>query len=94
MADPKNNPPPRVVVASQRLPRRRFKTNLRILIYRPGTFLRFYRWPLVVLAIGAVLDAVTTYRNVSAYGPAAEIHPAARLLWEILGVSPVSVALA
>lgn len=94
MADPNDTSAPRTrtAVAARPLPRRRFKTNLRILLYRPRTFLRVYRWPLAVLAVGAVLDAVTTYRVVSVYGPESELHPAARLVFDILGTSPYVVA--
>jgi membrane-bound metal-dependent hydrolase YbcI (DUF457 family) len=81
---------------TQRVGRRRwrtFRTNLPLLIHRPLTFIAAYKWGLLVLLVGSVLDAVTTYANVHPFGPRSELHPAARILWEIVGVSPFTVAL-
>ena len=75
-------------------PRRRFKTNLRLLVRRPLVLARKYRWPLLALLVGAALDAVTTYVNLRRFGLEIEVHPAARLFWQICGTSAVAVALA
>lgn len=61
------------------------KSNLRILLRQPATFARAYRVPLLVLAIGAVLDAATTVVQAVRYGPRIESHPAQRFVIEIAG---------
>jgi hypothetical protein len=66
------------------LPRR---TNLRILLRRPGALLGRYRWALAVLVIGAAADFATTYRNMRQFGPEVELHPAQRMVSEVLGVT-------
>lgn len=40
---------------------------------------------MIVLAIGAILDALTTYANVREFGPHVETHPVQRLFFEIFG---------
>ena len=65
--------------------RRRFKSNLRLLVHHPLTFCRVYRWELAVLFVGAVLDAVTTMRTVLAYGAETELHPVGRFVMQLLG---------
>jgi len=65
--------------------RRRFKTNWHLLTRHPLVFARAYRWALLVLLIGAVLDGVTTYRNVCLYGPESEMHPGGWMVLSILG---------
>lgn len=67
---------------------RRFRSNLHLLTHHPVVFARIYRWALVVLLAGAVLDAVTTYRNAVAFGPEVELHPASRLMMEWIGPGP------
>jgi len=69
------------------------KSNLRLLIHRPGTFLRLYRWPVLTLCIGAVLDAITTVVFLSRFGPEAELNPVFRFAAQLLDVNP-GVALA
>jgi len=71
----------------------RFRSNLRILVRRPLVFMRVYKWPLAILLIGSLLDAVTTYRNLRLSGPEAEVHPAWRIFTQIFGVTPVTVAI-
>lgn len=61
------------------------RSELPLLARSPGSFLRRYRWPLIALAAGATVDAITTYRNVRAYSAAVEVHPVKRLLFEVLG---------
>ena len=64
------------------LPRR---TNWRILLRRPWVLLRAYAWPLGILSIGALLDVLTTYKNVRQYGPEVEVHLVQRLVMSTLG---------
>lgn len=66
------------------------KSNLGILLRRPGRFARAYRWPLLILLLGALADAATTHRMLAQWGPQAEVHLVGRLLVEQLGV-PVGV---
>jgi len=77
-----------------RRPRRRFKTNLRLLVRRPILLVRKYRWPLAVLVVGATLDGITTYINLSRFGLEIEVHPVIRLFWQIFGTSALAVGLA
>lgn len=52
----------------------------------PGAFVRAY-WPwLIVLAVGATADVITTYRNLALYGPAVEAHLVQRWVSEVVGV--------
>jgi len=59
----------------------------------PLRFLSRYRFSLIILIIGAVLDALTTYANVKQFGPGVETHPVQRLFFEIFGTA-VGVPLA
>jgi hypothetical protein len=63
------------------LPRR---TALPLLVRHPRAFASRYRWALLVLLAGAVADAVTTFHNLRIYGPAVEVHPAHRFVYELL----------
>ncbi|MEZ0263735.1 MAG: hypothetical protein ACAI43_03330 [Phycisphaerae bacterium] len=65
------------------LPRR---TALPMLARRPGEFLRTFRWPLLVLAIGATADVVTTYRNLRLYGTGVEAHIVQRWVSDVVGI--------
>ena len=71
------------VHASALYPRR---SELPRLLRHPGSFVRAYWAPLVILLAGATADLVTTYHNLRLYGPAVEAHPVQRLVSEILGV--------
>ncbi len=62
------------------------KSNLRLLCRRPLLFARAYWWALAVLAIGALLDAVTTYQFLAKYGPDEELRPDVRLVLRIMPV--------
>jgi len=53
----------------------------------PLRFLSRYRFSLIILIIGAVLDALTTYANVKQFGPGVETHPVQRLFFEIFGTA-------
>ena len=66
----------------------RWNDNLGILIRRPGVYVRTYRWPLLVLAAGAAMDAATSIYVMELYGPEAEFHVCIRLLAEWLSVWP------
>ena len=44
-----------------------------------------YRLPLAVLAAGAALDLVTTYRLVRQYGPGVEVHLVQQLVFRVFG---------
>jgi len=63
------------------------KTNLRLLLRRPGVLVRAYRWAIVVTLIGTTLDTITTMRAMYAYGVAAELHPAMRAVAEEMGIT-------
>ena len=68
--------------------RRRWKSNLPLMIHHPGLFIRAY-WPsLLILLTGAMLDAITTYRNAIWLGAEAELHPAGRIFMEVFGCGP------
>lgn len=63
------------------------KTNLRLLLRRPGVLVGAYRWPIVVALIGTTLDTITTMRAMYASGVAAELHPAMRAIAEEVGIT-------
>lgn len=63
------------------------KSNLRLLLRRPGVLVRAYRWPLVVTLVGTTLDTITTMRAMYAGGVSVEMHPAMRAIAEELGVT-------
>jgi len=63
------------------------KTNLRLLVRRPGVLVRAYRWPLAVALFGTTLDTITTMHVMFARGVAVEMHPAMRAIAEELGVT-------
>ena len=65
----------------------RGKTNLRLLLRRPGVLVRAYRWPLAAVIAGAMLDTVTTMRSMYRSGVSVELHPAMRVIAEELGVT-------
>jgi hypothetical protein len=72
------------------------KTDLPLLLRHPAAFGRRYWAPLLVLGIGATADAVTTLINLRRFGPSVEVHPAQRLVSEIVGVTagvPVAKAI-
>jgi len=75
------------VLRNRRLWRWGGKTNLRLLLRRPGVLVRAYRWPIVVTLIGTTLDTITTMRAMYANGVAAELHPAMRAIAEEIGVT-------
>ena len=66
------------------------RTSRRIssaLVRQPGSFIRRYRWVLLVLAVGATADAITTLINLREYGPEIEVHLVQRLVSYIVGVT-------
>jgi hypothetical protein len=63
-----------------------FRTNLHVLTRRPLVFIRKYRLPLAILLVGSVLDAITTMRFMLIYGVEEELHPAGRIIADVLGV--------
>jgi hypothetical protein len=72
------------------------KTDLPFLLCRPASFARRYWAPLLVLTIGATADATTTLVNLHRFGPSVEVHPAQRLVSELVGVTagvPVAKAI-
>jgi hypothetical protein len=62
-------------------------TNLRLIFRRPGTFVRFYRWPLGLLVVGSVLDTATTMSVMYRFGVDCEMHPAMWLMARLFGVT-------
>ncbi len=60
------------------------KSNLKLLVRRPIKLASFYGFPLLVLTVGCVLDAVTTLSFLRIYGPAAEVHPVAQYVFYML----------
>jgi len=75
------------VLARRKLPlwRWRAKNNLRLLSRRPLLLARKYRWALLVLLAGALLDMLTTIRFMRQFGPEAEVHPGIRMMGEVFG---------
>jgi len=69
------------------------KSNLRLLVRRPGALARKYHPALLLALIGATLDGLTTYRMLTAFGHATELHLVVRLVVWIVGV-PAGVPLA
>lgn len=63
------------------------KTNLHLLLRRPGVLVRVYRWPLAGVIAGAILDTATTMRSMYRDGVSVELHPAMRVIAEELGVT-------
>jgi hypothetical protein len=63
------------------------RTNLRLLNRRPLVFLRAYRWPLLAMLAGLLLDTVTTMRFMYQWGPGVELHPAMRIMARQFGVT-------
>ena len=60
-------------------------TELPLLAKRPLTFAGRHKLALLILLVGAVLDALTTYANVRDFGPHVETHPVQRLVFQLLG---------
>lgn len=60
-------------------------TALSLLVRQPGTFVRLYRLPLLILLVGTTADAITTYNNLAQLGPAVEIHLAHRVVFHLFG---------
>ncbi len=69
---------------SRFLPRR---TNLILLLRRPGSVFCAYRAPLFFLCLAALADGITTLANMRLYGIETELHPVQRLFSQILGVN-------
>jgi hypothetical protein len=67
-------------------------TALELLLRHPIAFARTYHAALLVLAVGAILDAATTFANIARYGPHVELHPAQRILFHLLGAAGVPLA--
>src|SRR4051794_7081430 len=67
--------------------------DLSLLVKRPAAFAHRYRWALLLLLAGAVADAITTFVNVRRYGAGVEVHPAQRVVDELVGTT-VGVPLA
>jgi hypothetical protein len=59
---------------------------LPLLAREPRAFIRSYRWPLVVLVLGAGADVFTTLWNVRAYGAEIELHLAQRFVQQLIGI--------
>jgi len=68
---------------SNTFPRR---SNLHLLMRRPGLLMRAYRLPLTILLVGATVDAVTTLVNLRRYGLEIEVHIVQRWVSQIFGV--------
>jgi hypothetical protein len=68
--------------ASRVLPR---DSALPMLLRTPRQFVRTYRWPLVVLVLGAGADVFTTLWNLREYGPGVEVHLVQRWVMQLFG---------
>ncbi len=66
----------------------KLKSNLRLLLRRPMVVVKVYACPLTILLVGAMLDVITTIRNINLYGSETEVHLAVRTVIEMFG--PVS----
>lgn len=62
-------------------------SDLPLLFKHPAAFVHRYRWPLFVLLAGAAADAVTTYVNLRQFGTGVEVHPAQRVVSNLVGVA-------
>ena len=62
-------------------------TELPLLATRPLTFAGRHKLALLILLVGAVLDALTTYANVRDFGPHVETHPVQRWVFELFGTT-------
>ena len=69
------------------------KSELPTLLKTPHGFAARYWLPLLILAVGATFDAITTYRNTVAMGSSIEVHPVQRWVFELFGAA-VGVPLA
>lgn len=69
------------------------RTELQVLARTPLVFAAHYRWSLMVLAVGAFFDALTTYQFLVTLGPDGEVHPVQRLffLYLLRYLSPLPV---
>ena len=65
-----------------------WETHLPLLCKQPKEFARRFRWPLVILGIGALLDAITTMEFLCFFGADSEIHLPQRWVCQMLGVIP------
>ena len=63
------------------------RTNLFVLARHPSIFTRRYRCALLILLVGALADAITTWRSVKLFGPEVEVHPVQRLMFEMCGAN-------
>ncbi|HEY1686792.1 MAG TPA: hypothetical protein VGG19_18670 [Tepidisphaeraceae bacterium] len=57
-----------------------------LLLQNPREFVERYRWPLVILILGASADLFTTLWNLRTYGPGIEVHVVQRWVSQIVGV--------
>lgn len=62
------------------------QTELRRLFSTPAGFIRGYWLPLLILAIGATADVITTLVNLRLYGPDVEVHIVQRWVSQVFGV--------
>ncbi len=81
---PFSNPPAtRQTLWQKVLPR---NSDLPLLLVHPLSFRTRYRWPLVILLLGASCDYFTTLWNLRTYGPDIELHVPQRMLSQLFGV--------
>ncbi len=64
-----------------------WETHLGLLKNQPREFIRRFRWPLVILLVGAFFDALTTYQSLKYVGPMPELHIPQRWVSQLIGVS-------
>lgn len=64
----------------------RRKSNLWLLVHRPGSFAGAYRWPLAIMLAGGALDGATTLAVLDRWGVSAELHPAMWMMGLVFGV--------
>ena len=62
------------------------RSDVPLLFGRPAAFVRRYRWPLLLLLVGATADAITTLVNLRRFGAAVEVHPVQRWVFDRFGV--------
>ena len=56
-----------------------------MLVRRPGALVRAYRVALLFLLAAAAADVATSIPSLLVHGPAAEVHPAHRMVIQLLG---------
>jgi hypothetical protein len=63
-------------------------TYFPLLLAHPGRFVRRFRWAMLLLVVGGLLDGWTTVINLAQFGVEVEVHPLQRWMALHLGIVP------